>query len=149
MPTARLRRAFKEKLRYLRFLLFDFLPRKREQQTPPSRDGGTIGRGTLCGCNDHSDPNHLHVDRFALRLRFECSITNRIGTRGACAPQAKIAASYSSARFATLGCRSRHTATTARATMIPTETSMNLCSAIIHGAAEREIKTIIARVMLA
>ena len=44
---------------------------------------------------------------------------------------------------------SGHTATTARATMIPTETSMNLCKAMLHGAAKRGIRTMMVRVMLA
>ena len=44
---------------------------------------------------------------------------------------------------------SGHSAATARGTMIPTETSMNLCKAMLHGAAERGIRTMMVSVMLA
>ena len=44
---------------------------------------------------------------------------------------------------------SGHNAATARATMMPTETSMNLCKAMLHGAAERGIRTMMVSVMLA
>src|SRR5205823_12105972 len=53
---------------------------------------------------------------------------------------------YSSAAIAD---RSGQKATTARATMIPTETSMNRCRATIHAGFVRGIKTMIVRVTLA
>ena len=56
---------------------------------------------------------------------------------------------YSAAFFAAIGDRSGHTATTRRATMIPTETSMNRCRATIHAGFVRGIKTMIVRVTLA
>jgi hypothetical protein len=56
---------------------------------------------------------------------------------------------YSAVRTDEGGRCSGHSAMTARATMIPTETSMNLCKAIAHGAAERGIRTMIVSVMLA
>src|SRR6266542_3637482 len=58
-------------------------------------------------------------------------------------------AGYSSARLAGTGCRSGQKATTARATMIPTETSMNRWRATIHAGLVRGIKTMIVRVTLA
>src|SRR4029077_18539746 len=65
------------------------------------------------------------------------------------APHLKIVASYSPTLFTALGRCSGHTATTARATMIPIETSMNLCNAMLHGGAERGIRTMMVRVTLA
>jgi hypothetical protein len=42
---------------------------------------------------------------------------------------------------------SGHSATTARATMMPTETSRNLCSAMVYAEADRGMRTIIQSVM--